>query len=83
MKGNPEEWQTGQGWVVSLLSNHYHLLALESGRFEVYDVAVDPEETIDLANRADGISVIADLNDELDALLQGNGAKVETGRAQD
>lgn len=83
VKGNPEEWQTGKGWVVSLLSNHYHLLALEGGRFEVYDVAVDPGETNDLARRAEGIAVIAGLDDELDALLPDTGARVETRQAQD
>jgi arylsulfatase A-like enzyme len=82
VKGNPQEWQTGRGWVISLLSGHYHLIALESGKIEVYDVAADREEANDLANQPEGIKVIADLRDELDALMPA-GSAPEVGLSED
>ena len=67
--GNPQGWQTAQGWVISLMESHWHLIALESGQFEVYDIAVDPGETNNLASHPEGARVIEELKDDLRAFV--------------
>ena len=42
--GNPPTWQTGRGWVKSLIRDQWHLIALESGADELYDMRTDPGE---------------------------------------
>lgn len=84
VNGNPEEWQTGRGWVIALLSSHYHVIALESGEIEVYDLAVDPGETTDIASQAEGIKVIAEMRDELEAFMPADStANMGSGPGQD
>ena len=42
--GNPTVWQTGRGWVRSLVRDQWHFIVLQSGDNELYDVRTDPDE---------------------------------------
>ena len=44
VEGNPPTWQTGRGWFKSLVRDQWHLITLESGENELYDLRADPEE---------------------------------------
>lgn len=74
VKGNPKEWQTGRGWVTSLVEGRWHLLALESGELELYDVVADPAESHNLAKEPGGAETIARLREELQAAVPSAGA---------
>ncbi len=62
----PTSWPTAHGWVKSLTTRRWHFILLESGQVELYDLAVDPEETTDLAARPE----LAETVEELRTLVE-------------
>lgn len=50
VEGNPPTWQTGRGWVKSLVRDQWHLITLESGENELYDLRADPGELRNLVD---------------------------------
>jgi arylsulfatase A-like enzyme len=72
VKSNPDAWQTGKGWVTSIVDGRWHLIALESGEFEVYDVLTDRGETRNLASAPEGQRQIQRLREELRKVLPDN-----------
>jgi arylsulfatase A-like enzyme len=57
----PRHWQNRNGPVRSILTAKWHLIAREDGRTELFDWRQDPAETNDLAQTAEGRSVVAEL----------------------
>ncbi|MGE3527485.1 MAG: sulfatase, partial [Gemmatimonadales bacterium] len=65
--GSPASWQTGRGWVQSLVVDHWHLITMEDGDRELYDLDADPGEVNDLAalpTFRDSIAVLDSLLDD-------------------
>ena len=80
--GNPKEWPTGRGWVTSLIEDHWHLLAMESGEYELYDIVQDPRELNNLATVPEHRELIERLRTRLQAAVPSAGALREGGEAQ-
>ena len=77
--GNPD-WQTGRGWVTSLIQLPWHVMALESGDHEVYNILKDPKELHDVSELPEGVAIVKRLQSVLRAAQppsRGRGAAQE------
>jgi arylsulfatase A-like enzyme len=63
--GNPSTWQTGRGWVKSGLSQGWHLIELQSGERELYDLKSDPGELRNLAGSPEAQDILTRLDQDL------------------
>jgi arylsulfatase A-like enzyme len=74
--GNPPTWQTGKGWVKSVTTGRWHLIALESGERELYDLRSDPGELHNVSS----LPVLRDTLAALEQALPGSATSLAAER---
>jgi hypothetical protein len=61
---------TGKGWIKSLVKGKWHFILRQSGKAELYDLAGDPRDSINLADTREGMLVTANLRRELGSIIK-------------